>query len=130
MPTQNNRYSSAEVSRMRQDAIRRAQEMQRRAGGNRRTGQSNSYPQQNFSKSHSPQRQEDTSRQNRSFNPSVPEEKKDSFLPGQQKENILDELIGKFKIDKDRALILLVLFVLLREKADSKLLLALCYLLI
>lgn len=132
MPIQNNRYSSAEVSRMRQDAIRRTQEMQRRAS----SGNARPYQQQGRAGSRPQERPKNETAPPKNIHRQEKKEEKTLVLPsGSAKEenknvkNPLEALMTQFHIDKDRAIVLLMLFILLREHADNKLILALCYLL-
>ncbi len=94
---------SGDFNTMQEEALARLREMQKRS----RTAVNKSEP--------APQHQQNEKHQ--------PEPRRNNTDP-------LKSLLGDFKIDSEKALILLMLFVLYKNKADIKLLLALGYLLI
>lgn len=102
-----NGYSGAEVLSMQQDAIRRVQEMQRRANAH-------------LTPSAAPP--EEPPAQPPADPPKKPEEAPPTKTIG--------GLLEQFGVDPEQALLLVLLLLLAQEKADSKLLLALAYLLL
>ncbi len=62
--------------------------------------------------------------------PAPQQSRTQSSRPPERRPDVLNSLFGDVKIDSEKALILLMLFVLYRNNADIKLLLALGYLLI
>lgn len=96
---------SGDFNTMQEEALARLREMQKRS----RTAVNKSEP--------APQHQHQQNEKHQ------PEPRRNNTDP-------LKSLLGDFKIDSEKALILLMLFVLYKNKADIKLLLALGYLLI
>lgn len=124
MPQNNRNPDRAEVMSMQQDAIRRVREMQRRANEKlRQTQQAMRQEPQNSSENHAcavPPQSPQASRPAPAASALEKSEKKGSPLA------ILDRL----GIDQEKGLLLLLIILLLNEGADTKLILALCYLLI
>lgn len=112
MTWRSSNYSSSDIMSMQQDAIRRVREMQRI---------SNSKVGGDESKS-------------TAYIPAPPVRKEEKRPQGAtsvpKNQNFIQDLLSKLNLDHDRLIILLLLVVLLNEGADSKLLLALCYLLL
>lgn len=101
-----NDYS--DMSRMQQDAIRRVQEMQSRAQQNIRSG------------TREPPREP----------PREPEPPRNELVTEHHAENPLSDIFGSLMQDKERTLILVLLLLLVDEKADTSLIFALMYLII
>lgn len=115
-----NNYSGSDILHMQQDAIRRVREMQRRANEKLRQGNSppsngTTPPPLSLSNSH-PSSSHNERPVPISTNPPV----QDSLA------GVLDRL----GIDNEKAVLLLLIILMLNEGADTKLILALCYLLI
>lgn len=112
-----NRYSSGEMMSMQRDAIRRVREMQRRANEKLRQQQQPVAPvHQNSVSSNQPQH-------THSAPPPISAEKFSPTLG-------LSSFLSNFELDQEKILLLLLIVLLLNEGADTKLVLALCYLLI
>lgn len=94
-------YSDSQFSKMQEEAMRRVREMQQRSRS--AVGQDSPPPP-----------------------PSPPPDKPDPPSAG----NILGSILGDIKIDEEKALIALLIFILYKQGADIKLLLGLAYLLI
>lgn len=115
-----NEYSGSDMLHMQQDAIRRVKEMQRRANEKVRQGNS----------------QASTIVSHTSFDPSdrpTSRETKNTQLPANQNQSSSGSLTGildRIGIDNEKAVLLLLIILMLNEGADTKLILALCYLLI
>lgn len=101
-----NDYS--DMSRMQQEAIRRVQEMQSRAQQNIRSN--TSEPPRNP--------------------PREPEPHRNELAAEHHAENPLSDIFGSLMQDKERTLILVLLLLLVDEKADTSLIFALMYLII
>ncbi|MGI5959560.1 MAG: hypothetical protein ACOX60_09115 [Massiliimalia sp.] len=101
-----NQYQGNDIMRMQQDAVRRVREMQRRAKEklNQTPPVSSGTP--------------------------YPQVSREQAAPpaNTQKENA--SILDKLGLDREKALLLLLIILLLNEGADQKLILALCYLLI
>lgn len=93
-------YSDSQFSKMQEEAMRRVREMQQRSRS--AVGQDSPPP------------------------PPPPPDKPGPSPSG----NILGGLLGDIKIDEEKALIALLIFILYKQGADIKLLLGLAYLLI
>lgn len=121
MAGNNNRYSDAEMRSMRQDAIRRTQEMHQRAHGMHRPAQS--HPSNSNSNQYTAQStsQENTNTASHQQTPAAQNTASTSSLTA---------LFERLGLDGERAILLLIIFLLVKDGADSKLILALCYLLI
>lgn len=117
-------YDSRQMNRMRQEAIRRSQEMHRRSMIN-----SSHYSQgsrQNADIPPKPEKEEAKSEQQ-------PSAVQNINKPAQKPKNQLTELFSKFtegKIDNDKLIIIALIIILLKEGADKKLILALGYVLL
>ena len=118
---QNNYYSKEQISKMRKDAINRANHMYQRSknqrnnfnGSNNKTSKkhtkSNTYHNENINQKN------DNQKNSTDFDLS----------------NIsIDKILDKIGIDKETALIIALIIILSKEKADYKLILSLVYLLI
>ncbi len=130
----NSGYSSGEMLRMQQDAIRRVQEMQRRSQERVRqptTPPIGTPPMQDIANGQT----------NQAPPPPVPPPTTPtppsnglggllSSLLGKKGDGDETGLLAQFGIDEEQALILALLLILLREGADHKLILALCYILL
>lgn len=101
-------YNNRQMNKMRQDAIRRSQEMYSRSAVN--------------SSHYSEDRREDTAPQKESR----PIEKKQT---GIQLNKIIDDFFGD-SIDADKLLIAALIWLLIKEGADKKLIIALGYILL
>lgn len=101
-------YSSQDFNTMQEEALRRMREMQKKSRGavNGET--------EHAKKEDKPQNDDQHTSQSSNF----------------QRQDILKSLFGDIKPDPEKMLILLMLFVLYKNKADIKLLIALGYLLI
>lgn len=109
---------NSEFNRMQEEALARLRDMQRRS----RTAVNQPRPQSSPSPEPPPPQPQP---QPRPQIQSRPPERQQS-----PPTDIFKSLLGDMKIDSEKALILLMLFVLYKNKADMKLLLALGYLLI
>jgi hypothetical protein len=119
-----NRYSSAEMMSMQRDAIRRVREMQRRA--NERVQHSSGQP-NSASRMNGGQHQS-VSNHHTAQMPSHP-----SGSSGQHNQVLSSSgtsFLEKLNLDQEKLILLLLIVLLLNEGADTKLILALCYLLI
>ena len=113
-----NEYSGSDMLHMQQDAIRRVREMQRRANEKLRQG-------------NSPFPQSAAQSAPRVYQPSSSSHERVSHL--QTNSSSADSLTGildRIGIDNEKAVLLLLIILMLNEGADTKLILALCYLLI
>lgn len=135
MAGNNNRYSDAEMRSMRQDAIRRTQEMHQRAHGMHRPAQPR--PSNSNSNQHTPHTSGGTPSSPQHTAQSTSQENTNTASPQQTpaaqntaSPSSLTALFERLGLDGERAILLLIIFLLVKDGADSKLILALCYLLI
>ena len=138
---------------MQQDAIRRVREMQRIANSKLNGGEPEkkqvSEPPSQAAGSSFPRNQQHISEQQNNRRPEIPTAaRSDSSRRSAEKSlgqdkiqdtdlkntqpggNFIEDILSQLNLDQDRLIILLLLIVLMREGTDSKLLLALCYLLL
>lgn len=121
---------NGDFNQMQEEALARLREMQKRSRTviNQPVSEQHTQtaPPQNFSQNgrqNRPQNQSEQNTQNRLTG------RPDARSPA-PRQDIFKSLFGDMKIDSEKALILLMLFVLYKNKADIKLLLALGYLLV
>ncbi|MDD6237226.1 MAG: hypothetical protein PUB00_07575 [Clostridiales bacterium] len=138
---------------MQQDAVRRVREMQRIAnsklnGAESEKKQLSQPPPQSSEPSNNRNQPHISGRQN-NHHPEIPlaahsdaSDRSAEKTLGQDKikdqapkntqpgGNFIEDMLSQLNLDQDRLIILLLLIVLMREGTDSKLLLALCYLLL
>ena len=114
-----NRYSGGDMMSMQRDAIRRVREMQRRA--NEKLGQQASPQARQNRPSSSPAHTE--------HNHAVPVP---ATVPAEKVPQVsgLSSFLSNLDLDQEKIMLLMLLVLLIREGADTKLILALCYLLI
>lgn len=111
-----------DMKRMQQEAMRRAKEMQSRAKDDSRKTQENSANSQQ--EVPTPTEHKNHEMHNNSNMPKInPEHSHHS-------ENVVDSVFDVLMKDRDRTLILCLILILMDEKADNSLILALLYLLI
>lgn len=140
-------FSSGEMLRMQQDAIQRVREMQRRSNEKisqeappapaNATPQGHSQPPspappppaQHREAPH-PRAGHSTPAQGHSPPAGFPFNLLQSLFPSSQQQNTQPGLLARLGIDEEQAFLLLLILMLLREGADQKLILALCYLLL
>lgn len=145
MAVNNSGFNGSQVMHMQQDAIRRVREMQRRANEKLQQTQ---HMMTNPPPPSSPQRGQSGHMQNRQQASSSPPPKehkqphqekaptqsshKQHTAAPKQASSVFSPaaLLDKLNIDHERALLLLLVVVLVNEQADTKLILALCYLLL
>lgn len=106
-------YSNRQMNKMRQDAIRRSQEMYSRSAVN--------------SSHYSEDRREDTAPP--AENKSAENKPTDKKQPGMQLNKFLEDFLGD-SIDADKLLIAALIWLLIKEGADKKLIIALGYILL
>lgn len=101
-----NQYQGNDIMRMQQDAVRRVREMQRRAKEklNQTPTVSSGTP--------------------------YPQVSREQTSPPANTQKGNASILDKLGLDREKALLLLLIILLLNEGADQKLILALCYLLI
>lgn len=125
---------SGDMLKMQQDAIRRVREMQERA--RRVSGTSGNTPSRpHFVQgSTSGQTQQNNARPQSPSQPQLPQahDTSQNSLSDLTRPIIhnISHFIEELGVDKDRALLLIILFVLFKEEADIKIILAVCYLLL
>lgn len=107
-------------NQMQEEALARLREMQKRS----RTAVNRPHPAPPPPPPEPPHRDPEPHRENHIHSNARPHQ------GGAPPQDILKNLLGDMKIDSEKALILLMLFVLYKNKADLKLLLALGYLLV
>lgn len=123
-----NHYTNAELMAMQQDAIRRVQDMHRRAQ-QRVQGQPDSTRTQRGTTSHSAPRSHSSSAQEQQRRqPPAPSPPAEIQQTGD--ETPIDKILKDLNIDKDRIILLGLIILLLNEGADRTLIIALVYLLI
>lgn len=115
-------YDNRQMNKMRQDAIRRSQEMYRRSMGNAPPYQQNIYGKRNAA-----------SELNNDKINDKPKMMQPNINTDQRKDNKLTELMSKLtdaKIDSDKLIVIALMVLLAKEGADMKLILALGYILL
>lgn len=127
----NSGYSSREILSMQKDAIERVREMQRRANHHlTNTEQNRSNTNNNRETTSSNLGQQKSNEEHRSSNH---HEQQHPIIPVAQapkSQNSIGNLLSSFNLSEDRALILLIVFILVQEGADTPLILALLYLIL
>lgn len=116
-------YDNRQMNKMRQDAIRRSQEMHRRS-----MVTSSHYSQGQQKKSEA-----ETEPEQRNAEPQPVQNSRAAASPAVKKEFQLPEALGKLfdgKIDSDKLVIIALMVILAKEGADMKLILALGYILL
>ncbi len=123
-------YSQAEISNMRRDALRRTREMHSKS---RNTGVQAALPpvpaessESQSEKAESEKKAQDSTQKQENEH----EQSKSGNVPGNPISSLLSEFLGGGKLDSDKIIIIALIFILAREGADIKLLLALGYILI
>lgn len=115
-------YSQADIDFMRKDALRRTREMHQSVNNAKNNVQAKAQKENNEEKSNIPEHDESKNEKRRHSPENV------------SSENPLNSLFSNFfsggKIDSDKLIIILLIFILAKEGADLKLLLALGYILI
>ena len=111
-----------DMKRMQQEAMRRAKEMQNRAKPDSTKPTDNSENSRNEQQK-PPEQKNNEPHNNANPNKSNPEH-------SHRSENIVDGVFDVLMKDRDRTLILCLILILMDEKADNSLILALLYLLI
>ena len=115
---------------MQQDAIRRVQDMHRRAQ-QRVQGQPDSTRTQRGTTSHSAPRSHSSSAQEQQRRqPPAPSPPAEIQQTGEEERTPIDKILKDLNIDKDRIILLGLIILLLNEGADRTLIIALVYLLI
>ncbi len=114
---------NGDFNKMQEEAMSRLMEMQKRS----RTAVNQQKPQPPPQPAPAPHTQEP---QQQSKPQPQPQPQHQNRLLSEPRPDIFKSLLGDIKIDSEKALILLMLFVLYKNKADIKLLIALGYLLI
>lgn len=121
---------NGDFNRMQEEALARLREMQKRSrtAVNRPGDSQNSQNRQNTEK---PTGQQSGERQQNSAPQGFNQERRNQTdNRPEPRRDALSALLGDIRIDSEKVLILLMLFVLYKNKADIKLILALGYLLI
>lgn len=112
-------YSQADINHMRQDALRRTREMHSRSG----------YTQSNVQAKESPP----ISSERFTINENARKENSSAEYRNKNNSNPLSGLLSGFftdgKLDNDKIIIIALIFILAKEGADLKLLIALGYIL-
>lgn len=119
-------YDNRQMNKMRQDAIRRSQEMHRRSMVN-----TSHYSQGQQKRADLPP--EKPVQEEEVRNSGMNSKTQPAFRQSAKKESQLSEMLGRIldgKIDSDKLMIIALMVILAREGADMKLILALGYILI
>lgn len=117
---QNNYYSKEQISKMRKDAINRANHMYQRSKNQRNNF--NNFNNKASKKHTQPNTYHNQNNQNN--------DNQKNSMDFDLSSISIDKILEKIGIDKDTAIIIVLIILLSKEKADYKLILSLVYLLI
>lgn len=113
-------YSRSDIESMRRDALRRTREMHNKVSSNESNVQANKSPE------HSKEKEPDPSEKKASEECSTKRVAPQNVNP---LNNLFSGLFSGEKMDSDKLILILLIFVLAKEGADLKLLIALGYIL-